>query len=128
VGDNFTGRRVVANREDGSGEPFVECTRPRADLSLSARDATTGKWALSGGLWRLSPQGGEEGRSLLAEMDVEGKVVWRLTRDQVGDQIEGSRRRRSGVEEMRITNVHSYDSERVGRGVECDSIKSSLRI
>jgi len=56
----------------------------------------------------------EEGRDLLAEIDAEGKVVWRLTREQLVDQIEGVVDSKSGLEEMRITNVHAYDNERLG--------------
>jgi len=54
----------------------------------------------------------EEGRDLLAEIDGEGKVVWRLTREQLVDQIEGVVDKKTGLEEMRITNVHAYESER----------------
>jgi hypothetical protein len=50
----------------------------------------------------------EEGRDLLAEIDSTGKVVWKLTRDQLVDQIEGAIDKGSGLEEMRITNVHVF--------------------
>jgi mono/diheme cytochrome c family protein len=50
-------------------------------------------------------QNADEGRDLLAEIDSAGKVVWRLTRDQLIDQIEGVIEKKSGLEEMRITNV-----------------------
>lgn len=46
-----------------------------------------------------------EGRDLLAEIDSAGEVVWRLTRDQLIDQIEGVIDQKSGLEEMRVTNV-----------------------
>jgi hypothetical protein len=52
----------------------------------------------------------DEGRDLLAEIDPTGKVVWRLTRDQLVDQIEGAIDKGSGIEEMRITNVHVFDA------------------
>lgn len=55
----------------------------------------------------------EEGADLLAEIDSEGRVVWRLTRAQLVDQIEGVVDAKSGLEEMRITNVHAYDTERL---------------
>ncbi len=55
----------------------------------------------------------EEGADLLAEIDSDGRVVWRLTRAQLADQIEGVVDSKSGLEEMRITNVHVYDSERL---------------
>jgi hypothetical protein len=54
----------------------------------------------------------EEGHDLLAEIDGEGNVVWRLTREQLVDQIEGVVDNKTGLEEMRITNVHAYDSAR----------------
>lgn len=52
----------------------------------------------------------DESSDLLVEMDLNGKVVWRLTRAQLVDQIEGSVDKITGIEEMRITNVHAYDS------------------
>lgn len=51
----------------------------------------------------------EEGRDLLAEIDPAGNVVWRLTRDQLVDQIEGAIDKGSGLEELRITNVHVHE-------------------
>ena len=51
----------------------------------------------------------DEGRDLLAEIDPTGKVVWKLTRDQLVDQIEGVIDKTSGLEEMRITNVQVTD-------------------
>jgi hypothetical protein len=55
-------------------------------------------------------QKADEGRDLLAELDQAGKVVWKLTRDQLVDQIDGSVEKSTGMEEMRITNVHAYES------------------
>jgi len=52
----------------------------------------------------------DEGRDLLAEIDPAGKVVWRLTRDQLVDQIEGFIEKSTGLEEMRITNVQVLDT------------------
>jgi hypothetical protein len=62
----------------------------------------------------------DEGRDLLAEITTEGKVVWRLKREQLVDQIEGSIEKSTGMEEMRITNVHAYDS---GHLSECLHVK-----
>lgn len=62
----------------------------------------------------------EEGRDLLAEISPEGKVLWRLTRDQLAGQIEGTVEKSTGMEEMRITNVHAYDSDHLG---ECLNVK-----
>ena len=39
--------------------------------------------------------------------------MWRLTREQLVDQIEGVVDSKTGLEEMRITNVHAYDNERL---------------
>ncbi len=55
----------------------------------------------------------EEGSDLLAEVDSEGHVVWRLTRAQLVDQIAGVVDAKSGLEEMRVTNVHAYDTDRI---------------
>jgi hypothetical protein len=44
-------------------------------------------------------------------MSSDGKIVWRLQRAQLVDQIEGIVDKTTGIEEMRITNVHAYDSE-----------------
>jgi hypothetical protein len=62
----------------------------------------------------------DEGRDLLAEITTDGKVVWRLTREQLVDQIEGSVEKSTGMEEMRITNVHAYDSDHLS---ECLNVK-----
>lgn len=55
-------------------------------------------------------QKAEEGRDLLAEIDPAGKVVWKLTREQLVDQVEGYIDKKSGLEELHITNVHVFDS------------------
>ena len=47
----------------------------------------------------------EEGRDLLAEITPSGQVVWKLTREQLVDQVEGVVDQKSGLEELRITNV-----------------------
>lgn len=52
----------------------------------------------------------DEGRDVLAEIDQTGKVVWKLTRDQLVDQIEGTIDKKSGLEELHITNVHVFES------------------
>lgn len=52
-----------------------------------------------------------EGRDLVAEIDAGGKVVWKLTRDRLIDQIEGVTDPRTGIEEIHVTHVHAYDSE-----------------
>ncbi len=62
----------------------------------------------------------DEGHDLLAEITTDGQVVWRLTREQLVDQIEGSVEKSTGMEEMRITNVHAYDSDHLS---ECLNVK-----
>jgi hypothetical protein len=70
----------------------------------------------------------DEGRDLLAEITTEGQVVWRLTREQLVDQIEGSIEKSTGMEEMRITNVHAYDSESPQRMPQCETMKHFFSI
>ena len=55
-------------------------------------------------------QKADEGRDLLAEIDQSGKVVWKLTRDQLVDQIDGYIDKKSSLEELRITNVHVFET------------------
>ena len=61
-----------------------------------------------------------EGSDLLVEIDGSGRVVWRLQRDQLVDQIEGAVEKSTGLEEMRITNVHAYDSDHLD---ECLNVR-----
>lgn len=50
---------------------------------------------------------------MLAEIAPDGKVIWRLTRAQLVDQVEGYVEPKSGMEELRICNVHAYDRDRL---------------
>lgn len=61
--------------------------------------------------------GAEEGRDLLAEISADGKIVWKLTRGRLVDQIEGFVDPKTGLEEMRITNVHAYDSGQLAKAL-----------
>lgn len=61
-----------------------------------------------------------EGGDLLAEIDQNGRVTWQLQRGQLVDQIEGAVDKTTGMEEMRITNVHVYDNEHLG---ECLNVR-----
>ncbi|MCA2969993.1 MAG: hypothetical protein INH43_15875 [Acidobacteriaceae bacterium] len=54
-----------------------------------------------------------EGRDQLAEINPGGQVVWKLTRAQLLDQIDGFVDPKTGLEELRITNVHAYDSAKI---------------
>jgi hypothetical protein len=54
-----------------------------------------------------------EGRDQLAEIQPDGTVAWKITRTQLIDQIEGFVDPKTGIEELRITNVHAYDSAKM---------------
>jgi hypothetical protein len=54
-----------------------------------------------------------EGLDQLAEINPGGQVVWKLTRAQLLNQIDGFIDPKTGIEELRITNVHAYDSARI---------------
>jgi hypothetical protein len=59
----------------------------------------------------------DEGRDLVAEIDSNGKVAWKVTREQLVDQIEGFVDPKTGIEEMRITNIHAYDNEHLEKSL-----------
>ncbi len=54
-----------------------------------------------------------QGRDVLAEINPAGKVIWRITRTQLVDQVEGFVEPKSGMEELRICNVHVYNRDRL---------------
>lgn len=100
---------------DGAGKTKHCWTRE--DLGLSCRyllgmsQLSNGHILIACGDFHLKTA--DESRDLLAEVTTDGKVVWRLTREELVDQIEGNIDQRTGMEEMRITNVHAYDSDRL---------------
>lgn len=108
-----TGRQLL--RLNSMGE--VERSWNSQELGLTCRyllgtqELENGRLLVACGDYHLKSV--EEGADLLAEIDTEGRVVWRLTRAQLADQIEGVVDAKSGLEEMRITNVHAYDSDRL---------------
>lgn len=108
-----TGRQLL--RLNAKGE--VERSWSAQELGLTCRyllgtqQLENGRLLVACGDYHLKSV--EEGADLLAEIDTEGRVVWRLTRAQLADQIEGVVDAKSGLEEMRITNVHAYNSERL---------------
>jgi hypothetical protein len=55
-------------------------------------------------------QAAEEGRDVLAEIGPDGKVVWKLTRDQLVGQVDGFIDKKTGLEELHITNVHVFEA------------------
>lgn len=94
----------------------------REDLGLFCRyllgmsQLSNGNVLIACGDYHL--QQADEGRDLLAEISTDGKVIWRFTRDQLVDQIEGAVDPRTKLEEMHITHVHAYDTERVNQCLE----------
>jgi hypothetical protein len=78
---------------------------------LGLQCCQAGGWFVACGDYHLKEP--QESSDLLVEINSEFKVVWRLKREQLVDQIEGPVDKSTGIEEMRITNVHHYDSERV---------------
>ncbi len=55
----------------------------------------------------------DENKDLLAEITPKGKVVWRLSREEIIDQIVGYVQPTAQIEETRITNVHVYDKLKI---------------
>jgi hypothetical protein len=105
-----TGKQLVKLGVQGG----VERVLTADELGLSCRyllgtqQLENGHLMVSCGDYHL--KAAEEGRDLLAEVDGAGKVIWRLTREQLIEQIEGHVEPKTGLEEMRVTHVHVYDS------------------
>lgn len=85
---------------------------------LGLQCCDTGNWLVACGDYHLKDPA--ESSDLLVEINSDCKVVWRLKRHQLADQIEGTVDKNSGIEEMRITNVHHYDSEHLD---QCLSVR-----
>ena len=113
-----TGCQLLHVDADGKA---LSCSTAK-ELGLSCKYLLGMQWLTSGhiliacGDFHLKTP--EEGRDLLAEITAEGKVVWRVTREQLVGQIEGHVEKGTGMEEMRITNVHAYDSERLNESLD----------
>jgi len=126
-----TVKKAFATLQDADGSLWVATSTGCQLLHVDAKGQKIGCWTKEDlglqcrytlGLSRLANgsvlmacgdyhmQKADEGRDLLAEIDKAGKVVWKLTRDQLVDQIDGSVEKSTGMEEMRITNVHAYES------------------
>ena len=126
-----TVKKAFATLQDADGSLWVATSTGCQLLHVDAKGQKLGCWTKEDlglqcryllGMSRLANgnllmacgdyhmQKADEGRDLLAEIDKAGKVVWKLTRDQLVDQIEGSVEKSTGMEEMRITNVHAYES------------------
>jgi unsaturated rhamnogalacturonyl hydrolase len=54
-----------------------------------------------------------QGRDVLAEINPAGKVIWRITRAQLVNQVEGFVEPKNGMEELRVCNVHVYHPDRL---------------
>jgi hypothetical protein len=97
---------------DASGKKLgcwtIEDLGLRCRYLLGMSRLTNGNLLIACGDYHLKKP--DEGRDLLAEIDSSGKVVWKLTREQLVDQIEGAIDKGSGLEEMRITNVQVFDA------------------
>jgi hypothetical protein len=107
-----TGRQLVklgegVERVLTAGELGLKCR-----YLLGTQQLENGNLVVACGDYHLKAV--EEGEDVLAEVDPAGKVVWRLTRAQLVDQVAGHVDSRSGLEEMRVTHVHVYDHERLG--------------
>lgn len=100
---------------DENGQPLSCWTT--ADLGLSCRyllgmqSLANGNVLIACGDYHLKTE--DEGRDALAEISAEGKVVWRLTRAQLVEQIGGNTDVHGGLRELHITNVHAYDSDKL---------------
>ncbi|MBK8037423.1 MAG: DUF1592 domain-containing protein [Verrucomicrobiaceae bacterium] len=125
-----TVKKAFATLQDADGSLWVATSTGCQLLHVAANGQKLGCWTIEDlglqcryllGMSRLANghlliacgdyhlQKPEEGRDVLAEIDKTGKVVWKLTRDQLVDQIEGTIDPKSGLEELRITNVHVFD-------------------
>lgn len=130
-----TVKKAFANLQDADGSLWISTSTGCQLLHVDAAGQKLGCWTVEDlglqcryllGMSRLANgnliiacgdyhlQKPEEGRDVLAEIDKAGKVVWKLTRDQLVDQIEGSIDKKSGLEELRITNVHVFDQPASG--------------
>ncbi len=126
-----TVKKAFATLQDADGSLWVATSTGCQLLHVDASGQKIGCWTIEDlglqcrytlGLSRLANgnvlmacgdyhmQKADEGRDLLAEIDPVGKVVWKLTREQLVDQIDGYIDKKSGLEELHITNVHVFES------------------
>lgn len=125
---------AFATLEPGDGSLYATTATGLQMLRFDAKRSRTGSWTAAElglatryllGMQRLANgnivlacgdyhmKSVEEGRDQLAEIRPDGKVAWKITRAQLVDQIEGFVEPKTGIEEMRITNVHAYDSAKM---------------
>jgi hypothetical protein len=126
-----TVKKAFATLQDADGSLWVATSTGCQLLHVDAKGQKIGCWTKEDlglqcryllGMSRLAKgnvlmacgdyhmQKAEEGRDVLAEIDPAGKVVWKLTREQLVDQIDGYIDKKSGLEELHITNVHVFES------------------
>lgn len=125
---------AFATLEPGDGSLYATTATGLQLLRFDARRQRTGSWTAADlglatryllGMQRL-PNGNlllacgdyhmkttAEGLDQLAEINPGGQVVWKLTRAQLLNQIDGFIDPKTGLEELRITNVHAYDSAKI---------------
>jgi hypothetical protein len=129
---------AFATLEPGDGSLYVTTATGLQMLRFDAKRNRTGSWTAADlglvtryllGMQRLDNgnlllacgdyhlKSIEQGRDQLVEISPDGRVVWKLTRDQLVDQIDGYVEPKTGLEEMRITNVHAYDSGQLGNAL-----------
>ena len=107
----------------GANDRLISCWT-KEDIGLSCRYFTGLQLLKNGNIMAACSdfhlKTAEENSDLLAEITPEGKVVWKLTRAQIVDQIEGYVDPKSGMEELRPANIHIYDSEHIN---DCLNVK-----
>ena len=122
---------AFATLEPGDGTLYATTATGLQMLRFDAQRNRTGSWTAADlglktryllGMQRLANgnillacgdyhmKSTDEGRDQLAEIQPDGKVAWKITRAQLIDQIEGFIDPKTSIEELRITNVHAYDS------------------
>ncbi len=85
------------------------------ELGLSCRyllglsRLTNGNFAMACGDYHLNRE--SEGRDVLCEVAPDGKIVWRLTREQLLNGLNPGVSKTAKLEELHITSVHAYNSE-----------------
>ncbi len=125
---------AFATLEPGDGSIYATTATGLQMLRLDAKRNRTGSWTAAElglatryllGMQRLANgniliacgdyhmKSADEGRDQLAEIRPDGKVAWKITRAQFVDQVEGFVDPKTGIEELRITNVHAYDSAKM---------------
>ncbi len=100
----------------GANDKLLSCWT-KEDLGLSCRYFTGLQLLKNGNIMAACSdfhvRTAEENSDVLAEITPAGKVIWKLTRAQLVNQIEGYIDPDSGMEELRLANIHIYDTEHI---------------